>query len=603
MACSQFWEYKDASSLSHSNLSPGLFVPSFSHWMPPTDGVVKCNVDEPFFSSSHVGGGGAVFQDSRGTILQTVVFSPFSATTATVAEAICVRKAVLWAISSSFARVWFECDSMIVIQAVSGVAPGPLEIHLVVFDVQVTLRRFNFYRISHVYRTDGEMMSNSYRSPARVYLCSFLFISQILVLFSQAANNIPQGQLVRDGETILSSGENFVLGFFSPENSTSRYVGIWYKKVSEQTVIWVANRESPISGKNGTLTVGNDGNLLIADGNGKSVWSTNASISGNSTAVLQESADLVLNNDTNHVLWQSFAHPTDTFLTTMKAYANDQIGEIRSFTSWKSPNDPSPGNYSMGIDPRGSPQIVVWEQNKRRWRSGHWDGQFFMGAPRIKALYSYGFKLNNDADGEYFTYTTMNTTQIVRFMITWDGFGEHLFWEESNKNWTVLHKEPSVQCDEYNKCGNFGLCTVGDSQFCTCIEGFEAHNTSQWNNGNWSGGCVRRTPLQCDNSTSSDGFLAVEGLKFPDYADTVTVKNISECQTKCLTNCSCIAYAYLEGIDCMIWGGDLLDVERLEEGGGTLYVRVAESELGKMIIIAVVFGLNFEDRIQARKSG
>ncbi|XP_059660434.1 G-type lectin S-receptor-like serine/threonine-protein kinase B120 isoform X2 [Cornus florida] len=424
-------------------------------------------------------------------------------------------------------------------------------------------------------------MGYSYRYPTIIYLCSFLFISQILVLFSQAANNITQGQLVRDGETILSSGENFVLGFFSPANSTSRYVGIWYNKVSEQTVIWVANRESPISGENGTLTVGNDGNLLISDGMGNSVWSANAStVSGNSTAILQDSGDLVLTNDSNQVLWQSFDDPTDTFLPGMKAYANAQAGENRAFTSWKSANDPSPGNYSMGIDPRASPQLLVWEHKNRRWRSGHWDGQIFLGVPRMKSLYSYGFKLNNDGDGQYFTYTTIESTHIVRFMVTWDGVGQQLIWNQKNKNWTLLQKEPLDECDEYNECGNFGMCTVGDSKKCACIEGFEAQYKDQWNNGNWSGGCVRRTTLQCDNGTSSDGFLAVDGVKFPDYADTVMAKNTSECHTKCLTNCSCIAYAYLDGIDCMIWGGDLLDVERLEDGGGTLYVRVAESELG-----------------------
>ncbi|CAN1159003.1 G-type lectin S-receptor-like serine/threonine-protein kinase At4g11900 [Linum perenne] len=47
------------------------------------------------------------------------------------------------------------------------------------------------------------------------------------------------------------SGDVFVLGFFRPPaaNSTSYYIGIWYNQsiVSEQTIVWVTNRGSPVS--------------------------------------------------------------------------------------------------------------------------------------------------------------------------------------------------------------------------------------------------------------------------------------------------------------------------------------------------------------------
>ena len=73
----------------------------------------------------------------------------------------------------------------------------------------------------------------------------------------------------------------FELGFFSPGKSKNRYLGIWYKKISEGTVVWVANRETPINDTSGVLKVGRDGNLLLFNGGNNMVWSSNSSRSKN----------------------------------------------------------------------------------------------------------------------------------------------------------------------------------------------------------------------------------------------------------------------------------------------------------------------------------
>ncbi|KAA8515411.1 hypothetical protein F0562_018978 [Nyssa sinensis] len=430
-------------------------------------------------------------------------------------------------------------------------------------------------------------MGISYRNPLRVYLCTLLVISYTHSFFSQADNRITQGQKIRDGETIISSGQKFELGFFSPGNSTLRYVGIWYHNISVQSIIWVANRENPISTTAGVLTITSNGNLVVLDENANSVWSTNASIvSKNSTAVLMDTGNLILSSsdsvgDPSKALWQTFNDTADTYLPDMRVYMNVQEGENRAFTSWKSENDPSSGRYSMGIDPRGSPQIVIWEGQNRRWRSGHWNGLIFTGIPNTRTLFFYGFRLTNEGDGNmYFTYTTLNSSHIVRFRIRWDGIGEQLIWDEGKKDWGLLQSQPSNTCDVYNICGTFAECISTDSRLCTCIEGFEPKYTDQWNKGNWSGGCVRRTPLQCEKNSSSDGFLVVEGVKLPDYADTVVAENTNECEDECLNNCSCNAYTFVSGIGCMIWSRDLIDIEHFSSGGKTLYIRLARSELG-----------------------
>ncbi|KAG5561450.1 hypothetical protein RHGRI_004481 [Rhododendron griersonianum] len=425
-----------------------------------------------------------------------------------------------------------------------------------------------------------------------------------------------------------------MLGFFSPGNSVSRYVGIWYNETQIQSVVWVANRESPISSESGILTVGNAGNLMVLDGYGNQIWYTNSpAVPGNSTstAILMDTGNLILSSsksvgDQGKAIWQSFDDPTDTFLPDMKVYIDVQSDEDRVFTSWKSENDPSIGKYSMGIDPRGSPQIVIWDGLNRHWRSGHWNGIIFTGIPTMRTLYSYGFKLIKESGTFYFTYTLPNASVLMRFRIHPDGIEEQLRWDEGTSKWSIVQLQPSNDCEVYNRCGAYGMCNVMEKPICSCLKGFVPKYESEWEGENWSGGCVRRTNLGCGNTSSEigvaegepvDGFLKIEGAKLPDFASLVMVEKIDECRQNCLKNCSCHAYAFVSGINCMVWSGDLVDMQRFVDGGNDLYIRIARSELGNkrkisklLIILLAVIGIFFISvsiwillRARARASG
>ncbi|KAL3519593.1 hypothetical protein ACH5RR_017742 [Cinchona calisaya] len=82
-----------------------------------------------------------------------------------------------------------------------------------------------------------------------------LLFQQILLLscisyfacFATGSDTIFSGQYLFQNQTIISKEGIFVLGFFSPGNLFNWYVGIWYKNISFPTVVWVANRDNPIS--------------------------------------------------------------------------------------------------------------------------------------------------------------------------------------------------------------------------------------------------------------------------------------------------------------------------------------------------------------------
>ncbi|CBI18761.3 unnamed protein product, partial [Vitis vinifera] len=88
-----------------------------------------------------------------------------------------------------------------------------------------------------------------------------------------------------------------------------------------------------------------------------------------------------------------------------------------------------------------------------------------------------------------------------------------------------------------------------------------------------------------------DGFFRVTMVKVPDFVEWFpALKN--QCRDMCLKNCSCIAYSYNNGIGCMSWSRDLLDMQKFSSSGADLYIRVADTELDKKgnvkVIVSVV---------------
>jgi hypothetical protein len=144
---------------------------------------------------------------------------------------------------------------------------------------------------------------------------------------------------------------------------------------------------------------------------------------------------------------------------------------------------------------------------------------------------------------------------------------------------------PKDECDVYGTCGTFGNCDLLGSPICSCLRGFEPKIIEEWNRGNWSSGCLRRTPLQCERLNKSgeerkeDGFFELKMVKVPDFAQW-SYGTKDDCQNQCLKNCSCVAYAYDSGIGCMSWTGNLIDLRKFSVGGSEIYIRLANLEFG-----------------------
>ncbi|KAL5978418.1 hypothetical protein ACLOJK_029535 [Asimina triloba] len=102
-----------------------------------------------------------------------------------------------------------------------------------------------------------------------------------------------------------------------PRLSRNYYMGIWFKQVPEQTVVWVANRETPLPDASSQLKISEqDGNLVLINRTNVPAWSSNSTtkISNRTMAVLLDSGNLVLRDSSNSsiVIWQSFDYPTSS---------------------------------------------------------------------------------------------------------------------------------------------------------------------------------------------------------------------------------------------------------------------------------------------------
>nr|KAJ0216746.1 hypothetical protein LSAT_V11C300114940 [Lactuca sativa] len=424
--------------------------------------------------------------------------------------------------------------------------------------------------------------------PTLVLLSGTIFF---FLSCSAAVDTISANQPIKDGSTIVSDGETYELGFFSPRKSKNRYLGIWYKKISTCTIVWVANRETPISIASAVFELSREGTLLILSGDNYTntvIWSSDSVASVNvinPVAQLLDSGNLVVwdeNSTKENPIWQSFDYPGNTLLPGMKL-GKDLVKEReRYLTSWQSPDDPSIGVYKYWLDTNGYPQIFERKGSVEHSRLGPWNGLGFRGLPieNTNPIYSVEFVVNQNE--LYYRYK-LKSSVIQRIIVMWDGIILHLNWIERTQEWVTYQNIVVDSCSRYGPCGPYGICAHIRSPPCSCMEGFEVKVPEEWNAGDWSSGCQRKKPLDCGIG-GDHGFQKISGVKFPDTRRSWYNLSMSlgECEMACMKNCSCTAYANLDirngGSGCLLWFGELMDMRQYDENQH-LYIRMATTEL------------------------
>ncbi|XP_062192935.1 G-type lectin S-receptor-like serine/threonine-protein kinase At2g19130 [Phragmites australis] len=456
----------------------------------------------------------------------------------------------------------------------------------------------------------------------RAFSMTPLYILLGLLLFSlhappcSAANDtLAAGRALAVGDKLLSRNGKFALGFFQPDagiskssdNTTSPgwYLGIWFNKIPVFTVVWVANRERPITDQELKLTqlkIIRDGNLAILNNATAEsiVWSTHivnrTTTSMNTSAILLNSGNLVIESPSNVELWQSFDYPTDAVLPGAKFGWNKVTRLNRIAISKRNLIDPGLGSYSVELDSNGTKGVILRRRNPSveywSWTSDKSPTlipllkSLLDMDKRTKGLIIPAYVRNNSE--EYYTYTSSDESSSSFVSIDMSGQIKMNVWSQANQSWQSIYAQPADPCSPHATCGPFTICTGNSSSLCDCMVSFSRKSPRDWELGDRTEGCFRNTPLDCtasnNNTTSStDMFHPITHLKLPYNPQSIQdATTQSKCEQACLTSCSCTAYSY-QNNRCSIWHGDLLSANKNDgieiKSEDVLYLRLAAKDL------------------------
>ncbi|KAK7305742.1 hypothetical protein VNO77_43652 [Canavalia gladiata] len=363
--------------------------------------------------------------------------------------------------------------------------------------------------------------------PTMVFRQSIVcFITFTYFLHLTEPSDLNQDTLLQDNtlttsNTLISSSGLFTLSFFQFDSSQDFYLGIRLtSQNSSSSYYWVANRDKPIQDPASFLTIDQYGNLKIISNKGNStimLYYAEPTSNNNSaiSAILQDTGNFVLremnpDGSVKRELWKSFDYPADTLIPGMKLGFDRKTGLNWSLTSWRSDMSPMSGSFSLGIDPKTN-QLVMWWRGKIVWSSGQWNsnGNNFGNLKSSIFQDDFSFKYYSDGNETYIKYASI--------------YG-----------WIVLGSLGTI----IGSSGNSYSCVDHDKCFLS--------------------GCSMPNPPECrdhDNlylgSKGSYGVMSRKGYKFDERENLTNF----DCWMKCLNNCSCEAYSYVnhDATGCEIW--------------------------------------------------
>ncbi|WCJ42951.1 G-type lectin S-receptor-like serine/threonine-protein kinase At1g11410 [Euphorbia peplus] len=427
-------------------------------------------------------------------------------------------------------------------------------------------------------------------SPPLLHFYTLLFAIFHLT-FSISDDTLTGNQSLFDGQLLISGNRKFALGFFSPGKSRFRYLGIWFHNLPQEVVVWVANRNHPINGSAGALSITPLRNLALYGNSDRdpAIWSADV-LSHEWTKEyevrLLDSGNLVfelIHATESEIVWQSFDYPTNTMLPGMKLGFDLKTGLNSSITSWKSVDDPGDGEFSLRLNASGSPQYFIYRrENVHFWRSVPWPWR------GDTSVYNYSFVYKEDEI--FYNYSFNDPSVLLRMTLDEGGFIRWFSWHGVDRKWKEFWSAPKYRCDWYGVCGANSKCDPNNVNVfeCSCLPGYEPKSERDWHLRDGSSGCVRKWIKSSSVCGNGEGFLRVEHVKIPDTAAAVWlgrhVLNRMECEKECRRNCSCSAYAIIptapKRIGCLVWYGELMDVVNLMDNSGyDLYIRVDSLEL------------------------
>ncbi|KAH7525006.1 hypothetical protein FEM48_Zijuj06G0179400 [Ziziphus jujuba var. spinosa] len=319
------------------------------------------------------------------------------------------------------------------------------------------------------------------------------------------------------------------------QSPLSYYLSIIHK--STNTIIWTHNPSTPIS-ESSTLLLTING-LFITDASNNLIWSTPPFNSPVRALQLLETGNLILVDNRNVSLWESFNHPTDTIVMGQ----NLDVG--RSLYAPAGPTNLSTGDYRLTLSDK---DLIFQWRDQTYWMLSMETNAFKHSNEPLSymAMNSTGLNLLGD-DGSLVFQVNLNFSSFRIAKLGSDG--RFRIMSFIGEKWVEEFVGPEEYCRVPSACGQLGLCNIHEAS-CSCPPGFDRRSDDKV-------GCVPTDdslslPIGCNPSGNLNS-TSISYVKLEDWMDYFSndlaepVKrsvNLSICQDLCSMNCSCLGFFY-----------------------------------------------------------
>ncbi|KAA8538510.1 hypothetical protein F0562_028119 [Nyssa sinensis] len=346
------------------------------------------------------------------------------------------------------------------------------------------------------------------------------------------------------GSFLFSRNGTFKASMFNPgAQQTNFYLCVIH--VASNTITWSANHDAPVSNSGKMSLTASGINITDQDGNFK--WSTPPLQSLVSALQLTETGNLVLLDQFNRTLWESFHYPTNTLVIGQHLVAG------RFLSSTVSNYDLSTGDYMLAIT--ASDVILQW-QGLTYWKlsmdtKAYANSNYVVEYMAINQTGLYLLGHNGSV-----VVIQVNLSQSDFRIAKLDDSGQFIVSSFSGTDWKQEFVGPVDKCRIPYFCGRIGLCTRGsasDTPVCSCP--FNFHVNSQNTISCVPNDVSFSLPVACNSTSNSNqlnsslvSYLRLGyGIDYFANDFVLPVKygvNLSICQEICSDECSCLGIFY-----------------------------------------------------------
>ncbi|KAL5550254.1 hypothetical protein UlMin_000430 [Ulmus minor] len=376
---------------------------------------------------------------------------------------------------------------------------------------------------------------------------------------------------------LISPNGTFSAGFYKVGINAFCF-SIWFTKPADKTVVWMANRDTPVTGRQSNLILHKNGNLVLTDGFGVIVWSADTFSGDGVVAQLLETGNLVLINQvTKIVIWESFDFPTDTLLPLQHLVKNTTLVSMRSKGTYLTGvyNFKFVDNNVLNLIYNG-PQLssIYWPKSSG---SVFDTGRTPYNSSRVAILDELGRFLSSDLLGFY--ASDYGIARKRRLTLDYDGILRLYSLDESTGIWEVSWLPGGLDaCKVDGLCGVFGICSYNPKPTCSCPSGFVRND-----NSDWSKGCEPQFKLSEDIEKLD--FMQLLNTDYYGY-DLEGYKigiSFEQCRNSCLIDVKCKGFGFaLDGQGQCFPKSYLVNGFKMPDSQSIIYIKVPKEIMSSM---------------------